>query len=357
MMPALAPTSAQKSRPTLAITTGEPAGIGPEISIRAAWALRAGVRSVLIGDAAYLAMIADAIDPAINLVALSTLALRNNGLPDFPPDRLIVIDCPLEAHVVAGQLDPQNGRALLETLDIAIEGAQSGWFDAIVTAPLQKSTINDAGIAFTGHTEYLAQQTGTAQVVMMLAGGTAPPLRVALATTHLALKDVPAAITFGSLSRTLEIIHTDLQRKFGLIRPRIMVTGLNPHAGESGYLGREEIDVITPVIQAAQAKGMQVSGPYPADTVFQPKYLQDADCVLTMYHDQGLPVLKFASFGQGVNITLGLPLIRTSVDHGTALDLAAKGVGHADCGSMIAAIQAAAHMAAQVAVGIDASST
>lgn len=357
MMPALAPTSAQKSRPTLAITTGEPAGIGPEISIRAAWALRAGVRSVLIGDAAYLAMIADAIDPAINLVALSTLALRNNGLPDFPPDRLIVIDCPLEAHVIAGQLDPQNGRALLETLDIAIEGAQSGWFDAIVTAPLQKSTINDAGIAFTGHTEYLAQQTGTAQVVMMLAGGTAPPLRVALATTHLALKDVPAAITFDSLSRTLEIIHTDLQRKFGLIRPRIMVTGLNPHAGESGYLGREEIDVITPVIRAAQAKGMQVSGPYPADTVFQPKYLQDADCVLTMYHDQGLPVLKFASFGQGVNITLGLPLIRTSVDHGTALDLAAKGVGHADCGSMIAAIQAAAHMAAQVAVGIDASST
>lgn len=351
MMPALAPTSAQKSRPTLAITTGEPAGIGPEISIRAAWALRAGVRSVLIGDAAYLAMIADAIDPAINLVALSTLALRNNGLPDFPPDRLIVIDCPLEAHVIAGQLDPQNGRALLETLDIAIEGAQSGWFDAIVTAPLQKSTINDAGIAFTGHTEYLAQQTGTAQVVMMLAGGTAPPLRVALATTHLALKDVPAAITFDSLSRTLEIIHTDLQRKFGLIRPRIMVTGLNPHAGESGYLGREEIDVITPVIRAAQAKGMQVSGPYPADTVFQPKYLQDADCVLTMYHDQGLPVLKFASFGQGVNITLGLPLIRTSVDHGTALDLAAKGVGHADCGSMIAAIQAAAQMAAQVAVG------
>lgn len=357
MMPALAPTSAQKSRSTLAITTGEPAGIGPEISIRAAWALRAGVRSVLIGDAAYLAMIADAIDPAINLVALSTLALRNNGLPDFPPYRLIVIDCPLEAHVVAGQLEPQNGRALLETLDIAIEGAQSGWFDAIVTAPLQKSTINDAGIAFTGHTEYLAQQTGTAQVVMMLAGGTAPPLRVALATTHLALKDVPAAITFDSLSRTLEIIHTDLQRKFGLIRPRIMVTGLNPHAGESGYLGREEIDVITPVIRAAQAKGMQVSGPYPADTVFQPKYLQDADCVLTMYHDQGLPVLKFASFGQGVNITLGLPLIRTSVDHGTALDLAAKGVGHADCGSMIAAIQTAAHMAAQVAVGIDASST
>ncbi|MEO8600279.1 MAG: 4-hydroxythreonine-4-phosphate dehydrogenase PdxA [bacterium] len=345
-MSAIALTSAQQNRPTLAITTGEPAGIGPEISIKAAWALRAEVRSVLIGDAAYLAMIAHAIDPAINLVALSTLALRNNGLPDFPPNRLIVIDCPLEAHVIAGQLDPQNGRALLETLDIAIEGTQSGWFDAIVTAPLQKSTINDAGIPFTGHTEYLAQQTATAQVVMMLAGGTTPPLRVALATTHLALKEVPAAITFDSLSRTMDIIYADLQSKFGLTQPRILVTGLNPHAGESGYLGREEIDVIIPVIQAAQAKGMQVSGPYPADTVFQPKYLQDADCVLAMYHDQGLPVLKFASFGHGVNITLGLPLIRTSVDHGTALDLAAKGVGYADYGSMIAAIKAAAEMAA-----------
>ncbi|MDP3843842.1 MAG: 4-hydroxythreonine-4-phosphate dehydrogenase PdxA [Oxalobacteraceae bacterium] len=333
-------------RPTLAITTGEPAGIGPEISLKAAWALRAEIRAVLIGDAAFLAMIADDIDPAISLVSLSLRALRNNGLPDFPPDRLVVIDCPLAAHVVPGQLDPKNGRAVLQTLDIAIEGVQRGWFDAIVTAPLQKSTINDAGIPFTGHTEYLAHQTHTPQVVMMLAGGTAPHLRVALATTHLALKDVPAAITVQSLSRTLEIIHTDLQRKFGLKRPRILVAGLNPHAGESGYLGREEIDIIVPVIQAAQARGMQVSGPYPADTVFQPKYLQDADCVLAMYHDQGLPVLKFASFGQGVNITLGLPLIRTSVDHGTALDLAAKGVGHSDCASMVKAMQAAARMVA-----------
>jgi len=333
-------------RITLAITTGEPAGIGPEISLKAAWALRAEIRAVLIGDAAFLAMIADDIDPAISLVSLSLRALRNSGLPDFPPDRLVVVDCPLAAHVVPGQLDPKNGRALLKTLDIAIEGVQSGWFDAIVTAPLQKSTINDAGIPFTGHTEYLAQQTRTPQVVMMLAGGTAPHLRVALATTHLALKDVPAAITLQNLSRTLEIIDTDLQRKFGLTRPRILVAGLNPHAGESGYLGREEIDVIAPAIQAAQARGMQVSGPYPADTLFQPKYLQDADCVLAMYHDQGLPVLKYASFGQGVNITLGLPLIRTSVDHGTALDLAAQGVGHADCASMIAAMQAAAEMSA-----------
>ena len=337
-------------RPVLAVTSGEPAGIGPEISLRAAWELRTELNAVLIGDAAFLAMTAADIDPAINLVALSLQALRNNGLPNFPPDRLIVIDCPLEAHVVPGQLDPKNGRSVLQTLDIAIEGTQQHWFDAIVTAPLQKSTINDAGIAFTGHTEYLAEKTHTPQVVMMLAGADAlhqnRQLRVALATTHLALKQVPAAITFDSLSRTLEILHGELQRKFGLAQPHILVTGLNPHAGENGYLGREEIDVITPVILAAQAKGMQVSGPYPADTLFQGKYLVNADCVLAMYHDQGLPVLKFASFGQGVNITLGLPLIRTSVDHGTALDLAAKGVGHADCGSMVAALQAAARMAA-----------
>ena len=344
-----APGRLHARRPVLAVTVGEPAGIGPEISLKAAWELRSEINAVLIGDAAYLAMLAAEIDPAMNLVALSLQALRNNGLPNFPPDRVIVIDCPLEAHVVPGQLDPKNGRAVLQTLDIAIEGTQQHWFDAIVTAPLQKSTINDAGIPFTGHTEYLAGQTRSAQVVMLLAGADAlhqRQLRVALATTHLALKDVPAAITCDSLSRTLDILHDELQRKFGLAQPRILVTGLNPHAGENGYLGREEIDVITPVILAAQAKGMLVSGPYPADTLFQAKYLVNADCVLAMYHDQGLPVLKFATFGQGVNITLGLPLIRTSVDHGTALDLAAKGVGHADCGSMIAAMQAAARMVA-----------
>jgi 4-hydroxythreonine-4-phosphate dehydrogenase len=338
-----------RSRPVIAITSGEPAGIGPEIAIRAAWELRAEVRPVLIGDAAFLAMTATALDPAIRLVALSLQALRNNGLPDFPPDLIAVIDCPLAAHVVPGVLDPKNGRPLLETLDIAIDYALNHTFDAIVTAPLQKSTINDAGVPFTGHTEYLAEKTGTAQVVMMLADAAgsdaAPPLRVALATTHLPLKDVPAAITFDGLLRTLEIVEHDLKHKFGLARPRILVTGLNPHAGEGGYLGREEIDVIAPVVQSAQAKGFDVSGPYPADTLFQPKYLRDADCVLAMYHDQGLPVLKHASFGHGVNITLGLPLIRTSVDHGTALDLAAQGPGHADHGSMLAAIRLAAQMA------------
>jgi 4-hydroxythreonine-4-phosphate dehydrogenase len=336
-------------RPTIAITCGEPAGIGPEIALRAAWELRSAVNSVLVGDSAFLSLTASDIDPAIRLTALSPQALRNSGLPHSSIDRITVIDCPLSAPVTPGKLDARNGRAVLQMLDIAIEGALQRRFDAIVTAPLQKSTINDAGVPFTGHTEYLAEKTGTPQVVMMLAGGEAPPLRVALATTHLALKDVPAAITFDSLARTLDILHRDLQRKFGLARPRILVTGLNPHAGEGGYLGREEIDVITPVLQAARAKGIDAAGPYPADTLFQPKYLQQADCVLAMYHDQGLPVLKHASFGRGVNITLGLPIIRTSVDHGTALDLAAAGVGHADHGSMIEAIKVAAQMAAAAA--------
>lgn len=332
------------ARPTIAITCGEPAGIGPEISIRAAWELREEINGVLIGDAALLSLIAREIDPAIRLLALATQALRNSGLPSLQRDQLAVIDCPLAGPAVPGKLDARNGKAVLQTLDVAIKGALQQQFDAVVTAPLQKSTINDAGVPFTGHTEYFAEKTGTAQVVMMLAGGN-PMLRVALATTHLPLKDVPAAITFDNLSRTLDIVHRDLQRKFDLPKPRILVTGLNPHAGEGGYLGREEIDVITPVLQAAQAKGIDASGPYPADTLFQPKYLQNADCVLAMYHDQGLPVLKYASFGRGVNITLGLPLIRTSVDHGTALDLAAAGLGKADYGSMVEAIKAAAQMA------------
>lgn len=339
--------AAAPHRPTIAITAGEPAGIGPEISLRAAWQLRDEVNSVLIGDAAFLAQTAEMIDPEMRLAAVSWMAVSDAGLPRFPADRLAVIDCPLAEVAVPGQLDARNGRAVLQTLDIAIAGAQAHLFDAVVTAPLQKSTINDAGVAFTGHTEYLAQKTATAQVVMMLAGGDEPhPLRVALATTHLPLKDVPAAITVDGLLRTIEIVHADLKNKFGIASPRILVTGLNPHAGEGGYLGREEIDVITPALQAAQARGIDAAGPYPADTLFQPKYLQDADCVLAMYHDQGLPVLKHASFGRGVNITLGLPIIRTSVDHGTALDLAARGLGHADCGSMLEAIRMAAHMAA-----------
>ncbi len=337
------------TRPVLAVTVGEPAGIGPEISIRAAWALRASANCVLVGDAAFLALTASLIDPSIRLSALSIQALRNGGLPHFGPDRLAVIDVPLAAHVLPGTLDAENGRAVLATLDLAIEGAQCGWFDGIVTAPLQKSTINDAGVAFSGHTEYLAEKTGTPKVVMMLAGqppGDQPYLRVALATTHLPLKDVPAALTHEHLAQVLAIVHADLRDKFGIAAPRILVTGLNPHAGENGYLGREEIDVITPVLEEARARGIDARGPYPADTLFQPKYLQDADCVLAMYHDQGLPVLKHATFGRGINVTLGLPIVRTSVDHGTALDLAARGLGLADCGSMEEAIRAAMQMAA-----------
>ncbi|MCS0596064.1 4-hydroxythreonine-4-phosphate dehydrogenase PdxA [Massilia agri] len=336
------------TRPALAITVGEPAGIGPEIAIRAAWAMRGESNCVLVGDAAFLALTAGLIDPAIRLSALSIQALRNGGLPHFGKERLAVIDVPLAAHVLPGTLNPENGRAVLDTLDLAIEGALAGWFEGIVTAPLQKSTINDAGVAFSGHTEYLAEKTNTAKVVMMLAGqpgGGQPYLRVALATTHLPLKDVPAALTRENLAQVIGIIDADLKSKFGIAAPRILVTGLNPHAGENGYLGREEIEVITPVLEEARARGIDARGPYPADTLFQPKYLEGADCVLAMYHDQGLPVLKHATFGRGINVTLGLPIVRTSVDHGTALDLAARGLGLADCGSMIEAIRAAMQMA------------
>ncbi|TWI61540.1 4-hydroxythreonine-4-phosphate dehydrogenase [Pseudoduganella lurida] len=354
--PAVPPSSRPHARPAIAVTTGEPAGIGPEISIRAAWAMRTRVNAVLLGDAAYLAMIAGEIDPAIRISALSLQAVRNGGLPHFGPDRLCAIDIPLDAHVVAGRLDSANGRAVLATLDAAIEGVTAGWFAAVATAPLQKSTINDAGVPFSGHTEYFADRTGTAQVVMMLAGAPAalpnvPQLRVALATTHLPLKEVPAAITVAGLGTTLDIIDRDLKARFGIAAPRILVTGLNPHAGENGYLGREEIDVIEPALAAARARGIDARGPYPADTLFQPKYLADADCVLAMYHDQGLPVLKHATFGRGINVTLGLPLIRTSVDHGTALDLAERGLGHADSSSMEAAIEAAIGMAAASPAG------
>ena len=340
--------STTPARPTIAVTIGEPAGIGPEISIRAAWAMREQVNCVLVGDAAFLALTASLIDPAIQLAALSVQALRNSGMPQFGAARVAVVDVPLAAHVIPGTLNAENGRSVLATLDLAIEGVQAGWFDAIVTAPLQKSTINDAGVAFSGHTEYLAEKTATEQVVMMLAGVPGPgllSLRVALATTHLALKDVPAAITRDALARVIDIIHADLTNKFGIRAPRILVAGLNPHAGENGYLGREEIDTIGPALASARARGIDARGPYPADTLFQPKYLKDADCVLAMYHDQGLPVLKHATFGRGVNITLGLPLIRTSVDHGTALDLAALGFGLADCTSMEEAIRTALGMA------------
>ncbi|GAA5784304.1 4-hydroxythreonine-4-phosphate dehydrogenase PdxA [Chitiniphilus shinanonensis] len=312
-------------RPALALTTGEPAGIGPEISAALA-AAKHGVRLVLLGDRSLLAERARAVGATADW-------------PDFDPardDDVAILHLPLAAPSLPGRLDPANAAYVLQLLDRAVDGCRDGTFAAIVTAPIHKGVINDAGVAdgfFFGHTEYLAARTGTEQVVMLLTGG---GLRVALATTHLPLAEVPAAITQASLSRTLRILHADLKTKFGLADPRILVAGLNPHAGESGHLGREEIEVIEPTLDALRAEGLTLIGPLPADTLFNRKQLEQGDAVLAMYHDQGLPVLKFASFGHGINVTLGLPLIRTSVDHGTALDLA--GSGKADPGSLAAAV-------------------
>lgn len=335
-------------RSILAVTVGEPAGIGPEIALRAAWVLREQINAVLIGDAAFLALLAEKINPEIVLSSISYEALFYKGLPQFNKSTLVVIDVPLKVCVTPGSLDVKNSESVLKTLDVAIEGVQKKYFDAMVTAPIQKSIINAAGIQFSGHTEYLAQQTNTPEVVMMLAGENAlqpgHQLRVALATTHVALKEVSHKINKARLLKQLQIIYFDLKTKFGFSNPHIVVAGLNPHAGEGGYLGREEIEEIAPAIAAACVGGMRVSGPYPADTLFLPHSLEGVDCVLAMYHDQGLPVLKFASFGHGVNVTLGLPFVRTSVDHGTALDVAKKGVGYAESGSMEAAMLLAAQM-------------
>ena len=310
---------------TIAITSGEPAGIGPDLCVLIAPQLAAEVNAkyVLLADRDLLAERADALHIKWPCAAQS----------------VHVEHVPLAKRTETGKLNCENSNYVLQLIDRAIDGCRSNEFAAMVTAPVHKGIINDAGIAFSGHTEYLADKTGTEQVVMMLVSRQAPVLRVALATTHLALKDVPAAITHESLLNTLRILHADLNGKFGITRPRILVAGLNPHAGEGGYLGREEIDVIIPVVAQLKAEGMLLEGPLPADTLFTPRHLQHADAVLAMYHDQGLPVLKYASFGEGVNVTLGLPIIRTSVDHGTALDLA--GTGKIETGSMQAAIDLA----------------
>jgi 4-hydroxythreonine-4-phosphate dehydrogenase len=239
-----------------------------------------------------------------------------------------------------GKLDPANSPYVLQLLDRAVRGCLAGEFDAMVTAPVQKSVINDAGIAFTGHTEYLAARARAAHVVMMLVGG---GLRVALATTHLPLSEVPRAITRENLARTLRVLDADLKKRFHIPRPRILVAGLNPHSGESGHFGTEDMEIIAPALAEARAVGIEAIGPLPADTLFVPERLKGADCVLAMYHDQGLPVLKYASFGRGVNVTLGLPFVRTSVDHGTALDIA--GTGRADPGSLIEAVKLAIELA------------
>lgn len=263
---------------------------------------------------------------------------RPNSTPQLHPGngKLNVMHQPAAETVITGTLNPNNSAYVLQALISAASGCMNNAFDAMVTGPVHKGVINDAGIAFTGHTEFLAEYTGANQVVMMLVGG---GMRVALATTHLPLNAVSGAITQTSLETTLRILHQDLTQRFGIANPRILVAGLNPHAGEGGYLGTEEIHVITPVLKKLRSEGMHLTGPLPADTLFTPHHLAQADCVLAMYHDQGLPVLKHASFGGGVNVTLGLPIIRTSVDHGTALDLAGK--GNIEIGSLLAAIQLA----------------
>lgn len=322
--------------PVIAVTGGEPAGIGADICLDLA-AAKLSCHPVVLADIGLLRQRAAQLG--------KTVALREFS-PNLPPQpgTLDVWHIPLAAPCEAGRLNAANSPYVLQLLDTAYQGIQNGTFAAMTTAPLHKGIINDAGAGggfFSGHTEYLAEKSGTPRVVMMLAGG---GLRVALATTHLPLKDVAATITRESLLETTRILHRDLRHKFGLAQPRILVAGLNPHAGEGGHLGHEENDVIIPALEEMRAAGLDIRGPYPADTLFQPFMLKDADAVLAMYHDQGLPVLKYASFGQGVNITLGLPFIRTSVDHGTALDLA--GTGRADSGSLMAAVRTACEMAA-----------
>ncbi|TAN05265.1 MAG: 4-hydroxythreonine-4-phosphate dehydrogenase PdxA [Rhodanobacteraceae bacterium] len=325
--------------PRLAITSGDPAGVGPELVARLA-ASPIAADLVAISDTGLLQRAARRCSLGLNIEP-------DDGHPRHlrAAGSLRVLEVPLRTTEVPGQLDPRNAFHVLNTLAQAADGCMDGRFDAVVTAPVQKSVINDAGEHFTGHTELFARRAGCA-VVMMLASD---DLRVALATTHLPLREVPAAITRDSLTRTLRIVHAELIAKFGISTPRIAVLGLNPHAGEGGYLGREEIDTITPALDTLRAGGMRLIGPLPADTAFVPAMRARYDAVLAMYHDEALPVLKAEAFDRTVNITLGLPFIRTSVDHGTALDLA--GSGRADPSSMFAAAELALRLASRRAAG------
>lgn len=326
------PTGAEAGivSPAIAVTSGEPAGIGPDICLALA-RHSASARVVVLGDREMLGNRARQLGLRLKLRDPESEAV---------PGSLACVHVPLPFPCRAGALDPRNAPYVIALLDRAIAGCKTGQFAAMVTAPVHKGAINDGGIHFVGHTEYLAERTGAKDVVMMLVGG---GLRVALATTHLALKDVPRSLSREGLERTVRILCTELAGRFGVAAPRILVAGLNPHSGEGGYFGREEIEVIGPVLEKLRAEGLRITGPLPADTLFTPALLSQADCVLAMYHDQGLPALKYASFGKGINVTLGLPIIRTSVDHGTALELA--GTGRADPGSLIAAVEAAVGMA------------
>ena len=320
-----------------ALTPGEPAGIGPDLCLLLAREAQPEAL-VAVASRALLAERAEQLGLHIELREVSP-----GSWPEAPAPAgsLYVWDTPLAAPVTAGQLDENNAAYVLETLTRAGKGCIDGTFAGMITAPVHKGVINEAGIPFSGHTEFLAELTATEQVVMMLA---TRGLRVALVTTHLPLKDVAAAITAERLARVARILHTDLVEKFGIARPRILVCGLNPHAGEGGHLGREEIEVIEPTLERLRSESLDLIGPLPADTLFTPKHLEHCDAVLAMYHDQGLPVLKYKGFGAAVNVTLGLPIIRTSVDHGTALDLA--GSGQIDTGSLRVALETAYQMAA-----------
>ncbi len=319
---------------TLAITPGEPAGIGPDLVVQLAQIGPAPDTAwVVIADPQLLAERARMLDLPLRLREYAA------GAPPAAAGELCVLPIATATDAVAGRLDSRNAGYVLRTLERAADGCLAGEFDALVTGPVHKSVINDAGIPFSGHTEFLAARCGGAHPVMMLA---ADSLRVALATTHLPLAEVSRAITRERLQRVLRILDRDLRARFGLPQPRILVCGLNPHAGEGGHLGREEIDVIGPALEELRAEGLELIGPLPADTLFTPRHLQHADAVLAMYHDQGLPVLKYAGFGHAVNITLGLPIVRTSVDHGTALELA--GNGRAETGSLQAALELAANI-------------
>jgi len=316
----------------LALTTGEPAGIGPDLAVM--WAQRARqVPVVALADPGLL-------ESRARQLGLNLDVVPYPGPVAFAAGALSVQPIRRGGDVVAGRLDVINVPYVIDTLAAAADGCLEGRFSGMVTGPVQKSIINDAGMAFSGHTEFLAQRCRSATVVMLLVAG---ELRVALATTHVPLAAVPALITQARLRAVLEVLLDDLRRRFGIERPRVLVAGLNPHAGEGGHLGREEIDVIEPVCRAFQHRG--VVGPLPADTLFTQRVLAGADAVLAMYHDQGLPVLKHVGFGNAVNVTLGLPIVRTSVDHGTALDLAGR--GGADAGSFVAAVTLAAQLAGQ----------
>jgi 4-hydroxythreonine-4-phosphate dehydrogenase len=322
-------------KPRIVLTSGEPAGIGPDACVilaQSSW----DADLVVAGDSNVLGEAARDLGVPLEIEPYSA----SDPPRTHRPGTLRVLHIPTAAPVVAGRLDARNSPYVLALLDRACDGCTNGEFAAMVTAPVQKSVILDAGFPFSGHTEYLAARTRAALPVMMLVSGA---LRVALVTTHLALSEVPKAITRERLIATLRIVHMDLGRHFNLGAPRICVLGLNPHAGESGHLGREEIDVIEPALAELRAEGLDLSGPVPADTAFAPQFLTNADVVVAMYHDQGLPVLKHTGFGNAVNITLGLPILRTSVDHGTALTLART--GRADAGSLRAALALALSLA------------